>query len=95
MYCGVRISKHLCDITVAYFAASVLLMVEETETGLNKETEAEQKTQRNKWKKQKKKSKKHLSLQIFWSIARAVLFGYIMYCVRQSKEYVTRYLIVI
>ena len=55
MYCGVRISKHLCDITVAYFAASVLLMVEETETGLNKETEAEQKTQRNKWKKQKKK----------------------------------------
>ena len=45
--------------------------------------------------KKKKKSKKHLSLQIFWSIARAVLFGYIMYCVRQSKEYVTRYLIVI
>ena len=61
MYCGVRKSKHLCDITVAYFAASVLLMVEETETGLNKETEAEQKTQRNKWKKQKKKVRNTLA----------------------------------
>ena len=69
MYCGVRISKHLCDITVAYFAASVLLMVEETETGLNKETEAEQKTQRNKWKKKKKKKVINTLAYIFSGIS--------------------------
>ena len=46
-------------------------------------------------KKKEKESKKHLSLKIFWFIARASLFSYLSYCVRQSKEYVRRYLIVI
>ena len=66
---------------------SVLLVGNRNRTKLNN------KTQPN--KKKEKESKKHLSLKIFWLIARASLFSYLSYCVRQSKEYVRRYLIVI
>ena len=46
-------------------------------------------------KRTKQKSKKHLSLKIFWPIARAVaLFSYFSYSVRQSKEYVREHLLV-
>ena len=81
-----------CDITVVCVAASLLQQCYWLRK--QKQDEAEQNTAQQ-MKRTNQKSKKHLSLQIFWSIARAVLFSYLSYCVRQSKKYFRRYLIVI